>query len=351
MKRLNRKDEHLRLTTGRPPGRAVFADIAFINNCLPGQNLCDVSLETEFLGRTLGSPLYINAITGGTKKALLVNKALASAARELAIPMAVGSQMVAVNNKSAEESFKTVRKVNPHGLIYANIGSYASPEMAYRAVEMVRADALQIHLNAPQELWMKEGDCSFEGMAERIRLIVNESGVPVIAKEVGFGIAGEQAKQLKEIGVKAIDIGGRGGTNFIDIEAKRAGVKVSGDLMKWGIPTAISLVEVADAVGRSMNIAASGGLFHSGDIAKALALGASMSGMAAYPVYILKNKGYNYLLKCLKNIEKELKNIMMMTGAKNVQELRAAPMVISGYTAEWMLRRGIDPNYYARTRT
>lgn len=350
MKRLKRKDEHLRFITRRPPGRAAFSDITFINNCLPDLNLSDVSLQTEFLGRTLSSPLYINAITGGTKKALLVNIALASVARELAIPMAVGSQMVAVNNKTAEGTFKVVRKINPHGLIFANIGSYASPETAFRAIEMVRADALQIHLNVPQELWMKEGDCSFEGMAERIQLIVNKSGVPVIAKEVGFGIAREQAKQLKEIGVKAIDIGGRGGTNFIDIEAKRAGIKVSDENKKWGIPTAISLIEVADAVSSSLDIAASGGLFYSDDIAKALALGASISGMAAYPVYILKNRGYNCLLKNLGKIEKELKNIMMMTGAKNIKELQAAPMVISGYTAEWMLRRGIDPNYYARTR-
>lgn len=350
MKRLKRKDEHLRLITRRMPGRAVFSDIAFINNCLPDQNLGDVSLQTEFLGRTLRSPLYINAITGGTKQALLVNKALAGVARELSIPMAVGSQMVAINNKSAEESFRAVRKINPHGFIYANIGSYASPEMASRAVEMIRADALQIHLNVPQELCMAEGDIIFEGMAERIRLIVKESGIPVIAKEVGFGIAGEQAKLLKEIGVRAIDIGGRGGTNFIDIEAKRAGVKVSKDIIQWGIPTAVSLVEVVDAVRKSIDVAATGGLYNSGDIAKALALGASISGMAAYPVYLLKNLGYSYLLQYLNNIEKELKKIMMMTGARSIKELQAVPMVISGYTAEWMLRRGIDPNYYARKR-
>lgn len=350
MKRLNRKDEHLWLSTRRMPTRAVFSDITFINNCLPDLNFNAVSLQTKFLGRTMRSPFCINALTGGTKKAFVINTALAKIAREFEMPMAVGSQKMALDDKRAENSFKVVRKINPNGLIYANIGSYASPEMAKRAVKMIKADALQVHLNVPQELWMEEGDCNFEGMVRRIQQIVKASDVPVIAKEVGFGVAKEQAEQLKEAGIAGIDIGGRGGTNFIDIELKRSGRKIDADLKKWGIPTAISLAEVKMASGKSLDIAASGGLYNATDIAKALAMGASICGMAAYPVYILQNKGYDYLLNYYKRLITELKKIMMMTGAKSIKELQAVPLVVSGYTAEWMQRRGLDPNYYASKR-
>ncbi|HED24038.1 MAG TPA: type 2 isopentenyl-diphosphate Delta-isomerase [Firmicutes bacterium] len=342
-----RKDEHIFFSLGRSPGRADFSDISFIHNCLPNIDFDDVNLGTNMLGRTFRSPLFINALTGGTELAKKINAALAAAARKLNLPMAVGSQMTALQDCRREKSFRIVRSINPHGFIMANIGSYADPQMAKRAVEMIRADALQIHLNAPQELAMTEGDRQFSGVLERIKRIAAASSKPVIVKEVGFGIAREEAEMLIRSGIRAVDVGGKGGTNFLAIESKRAGKRLSPGLSGWGINTAISIIETASVSERGIDILASGGLHNALDIAKALSLGASAIGMAAYPLHLLQKKGFNALLYRIAALEKELRAIMLMTGVSSLAELRKVPLVITGKTAEWMIRRGIDPNQYA----
>jgi isopentenyl-diphosphate Delta-isomerase len=347
MARLNRKDEHIYYRMLKKPGRSDFSDINFVHNCLPDLNLNDVSLNTAYLGRTFRSPLFINAITGGTRMALKINAALAEIARKSMLPMAVGSQMVALEDNISEASFKIVRRINPHGIIWANIGSYADPDMVRRAVKMIRADGVQIHLNVSQEAVMSDGDCQFKGMINRIRQIVKSIDVPVIVKEVGFGIAKEQAGILAEYGVSAIDVGGKGGTNFLDIERKRSGSKISGGLLSWGIPTAISLLEVAAAARGKVDLFASGGLNAPIDIAKALALGANAVGLAGVPVYLLLNYGRAALENYIKTTEKELQLIMFMTGVASLRDLQRVPLVLSGLTAEWMQRRGLDPSGYA----
>lgn len=348
MPRLDRKNEHIYFSIYKAPARADFSDVHFVHNCLPDRNFNDISLKTAYLGRTYRSPLFINALTGGTKLALRINASLAAVSRECGLPMAVGSQMAALEEKNAEASFRVVRRINPVGTIWANIGSYADPGMVHKAVQMIRADGAQIHLNAPQELIMSEGEPRFSGMIERIRQITGAVKVPVIIKEVGFGIAGEQAHALIEAGAAAIDIGGRGGTNFLAIESRRSGKKIPADLKKWGIPTAISLAEVVDAAGNRVDVFASGGMHEAVDIAKSLALGACAAGMAGYPVYLLLRKGRKALVSKIKAIEKDLRLVMMMVGASSINDLRETPLVITGFTAEWMLRRGLDPSVYAR---
>ncbi len=348
MPRAHRKDEHIYYIMQNAPHQADFSDISFVHNCLPDQDFGRVSLEAAYLGRTFRSPLFINAVTGGTRLALKINAALADVARQCGLPMAVGSQMAAIEDISAEASFKVVRRVNPGGVIWANIGSYAAPEIALKAIKMIKADGLQVHLNAPQELLMTDGDRNFEGMIGRIGKIAANADVPVIAKEVGFGIAREQAGILAGLKVAAIDVGGRGGTNFLAIESSRSGRKLPADLSAWGIPTAISLVEAAAGAGEKTDLFASGGMHTALDIAKALALGAGAVGMAGYPVYHLLKYGSKALVKKIDRIENELRIILMLAGAKKPAEMQKVPLVITGHTAEWMQRRGLGPDTFAR---
>ncbi|MEW5784861.1 MAG: type 2 isopentenyl-diphosphate Delta-isomerase [Bacillota bacterium] len=348
MHRLRRKDEHIRLTVRQKPGLADFSGIHFVHNCLPECNLNEVTVKTTLLGKTLRSPLFINAVTGGTPLARRINAALAGVAAECGLAMALGSQMAALENPAVESTYRVVRRANPRGVVWANLGSYASPEMARRAVQMVEADAVQIHLNVPQELAMGEGDCAFRGTLARIEQIVKAAAVPVIVKEVGFGIAREQAICLKEAGVAAIDVGGQGGTNFLAIENRRSGRRISPELLKWGIPTAVSLLEVLASVDDRIAVLAAGGMTSSLNIAKSLALGAKAAGLAGLPVYLLIHHGRERLIKEIKRIEQELRMIMLMTGATTLDQLHRVPLVITGFTASWLQQRGIDTAAYAR---
>lgn len=349
MPRLNRKDEHIMLCLKKKPTRADFSDFTFINNCLPEHDLNEINLNTIIMGRSYRSPLFFNSITGGTALSEKINYELALVAQKLGMPMAVGSQMAAVENNQAANSFEIVRRIYPDGTIWSNIGSYATPAIAGKAIEMINADGIQIHLNAPQELLMNEGNCHFKGVTERIKQVVDSVQVPVIVKEVGFGIAREQAFKLLECGVNAIDVSGRGGTNFAAIESHRAKKKIPYGLAKWGIPTAISLVEVSSAVGTNIEVFASGGVNTAIDIAKSLALGASAVGMAGLPIYILLNRGRNALINRIRRIELELRTVMMMLGIANVHELKHVPLVVSGFSAEWLKHRGIDTSSYSRS--
>lgn len=346
MPRLNRKDEHILIRLKQKSGLADFSDIHFVHNCLPECNLDEVTLETSLLGMELRSPLFINALTGGTLLSKRVNAALAGVARECGLPMALGSQMAALENPLVEETFKVVREVYPEGLIWANLGSYATPELAQRAIEMVDAAALQIHLNVPQELAMREGDCHFEGVRQRIKEIAAAVTVPVIVKEVGFGIAREQAHLLIEAGAAAIDVSGRGGTNFLAIESRRSRRRLSPEILSWGLPTAVSLVEVLDAAAGRAAVMAAGGMFSSLNIAKALALGADAVGFAGHPLYLLLKQGRRALVRAIQRLEQELRLIMLLTGSSTLEELRRVPLVITGFTGEWMKQREISVAKY-----
>ncbi len=348
MPRAQRKDEHIYFSMLNAPRRADFSDISLINNCLPNTSYSQISLETVYMGRTFRSPLFINAVTGGTKLALKINAGLAAVARQCGLPMAVGSQKVAFEDRAAEASFKVARRVNPEGVIWANIGSYADSEMALKAIKMINADGIQVHLNAPQELLMSGGDCDFRGMIDRVVDIVNNVQVPVIVKEVGFGIAREQAELLIAAGVTAIDVGGRGGTNFLAIESKRSGRPISDGLNSWGIPTVISLAEVEHVSRGKTELFSSGGMYAALDIARAIALGADAVGMAGFPVYHLLKDGPQAVVEKVKRIENELRIILMLAGAHKPADLQQVPLVITGFTAEWMQRRGLDPDSFAR---
>ncbi|MBS4030737.1 MAG: type 2 isopentenyl-diphosphate Delta-isomerase [Clostridiales bacterium] len=340
MTRQARKLEHLWHTVRSELTNANFDDISLVHNCLPETGLTAVNLSASLAGINLLRPLFINAITGGIDDAENINRELALAAKECGLALAVGSQMAALENPLFAKTFRVVREVYPEGIIFANIGAYADLKMAKHAVDMVKADALQIHLNVPQELMMAEGDTDFRGYRNKIEKIIASVGVPVIIKEVGFGIAKEQAAIFKDMGAAAIDVGGKGGTNFMLIEKRRAHSKANQDLLDWGLPTSISLLEtMAGAPG--IDIVASGGINSGLLAAKALALGANTVGIAGLAAKLLLSEGRGALVARLQEIINELKMIMVMTGAGNIDQMRHVPLVVSGYTREWLEQRNI----------
>jgi isopentenyl-diphosphate delta-isomerase len=231
-------------------------------------------------------------------------------------------------------------------LIFANLGSEASVDQAKRAIDMLEANAIQIHLNVMQELIMPEGDRDFSGMLHRIEQIVKHIQVPVIVKEVGFGIMGESARKLKNIGVTMIDVGGMGGTNFAAIENARRSIPKEW-LNDWGGTTATALIESLQIYNRG-NVMASGGISNGLEAAKALAIGATAVGMAGTFLRVLQKQGAEALHTYIGELHNELKMIMTAVGAASIQSLWNCPLLIGGTTAEWCQIRGMDTNHYAR---
>lgn len=322
-----------------------FADIHFIHNSIPELDMDEIDLSCFFLGRKLSYPLIINAMTGGTDQAREINFELALIAARFNLAMAVGSQTIAVNDPDLRESFKVVRDANPGGVIIANVGAGSEISTALHAVEMIHADALQLHFNVPQELAMAEGDRRFKGIIDKVGQIVKECPVPVIAKETGFGFSRETVTRLYAAGVRFFDCGGQGGSNFIAIENQRGG-KFNGELDEWGIPTVHSLAETI-SLQLTLIIIASGGIRTALDAAKALAMGADMTAMAAPLLKVLLQQGIEELEQYLHEFFYRLQAVLLMTGSKNLDELRRQPLLILGDTAQRLRLRNIDPSNWA----
>lgn len=344
--RISRKMEHVlhALRLGQS-GQQGLSDLKLVHNSLPESSTQQVQLHTSIGELKLGSPILINAMTGGAHETEAINRELAIVAREMNVALAVGSQMAALKHKEVASSYRVVRQMNPDGIVFANLGSEASVEQALQAVEMIEANALQIHLNVMQELIMPEGDRDFQGMTERIAAIVEHMPVPVIVKEVGFGIMRESASRLKQLGVSIIDIGGAGGTNFAAIENSRRSVPLDW-LNDWGGATSISLLETLSVYPRG-TVIASGGIQNVLDIAKALTAGASAVGMAGTMLRVLQTEGTGALLDFIQELHEGLVLVMTALGASTIPELWNVPMVITGETAEWCSARGIELNSYA----
>jgi len=217
-------------------------------------------------------------MTGGSPKTAIINHDLATVARETNLAMASGSISAGIKHPETQESFRIIRKTNPNGLIFANLGAEHSLENAKIAVDLLEANALQLHVNAPQELVMPEGERNFNGWLQNIEKIVANLEVPVIVKEVGFGMSQETIQQLIDVGVKTIDISGRGGTNFAQIENARRDQNDLNFTSDWGQSTAVSLLE-SYSLQNQVEILASGGIKTPMDMIKALSLGAKATGL------------------------------------------------------------------------
>lgn len=341
MTRSERKLDHIRhaLATSSS-GKSVFSDVSFIPNSLPNTSYVNTSLATELCGVKLESPVMINAMTGGAEQVTTINQKLSILAREKKLAMAVGSQMAALRDPTLLDSYTIVRKENPNGVVFANLGAEATLEQAKRAVHMLEANMLQIHLNVMQELLMPEGDRDFRGYLDNIEKIVQTVGVPVIVKEVGFGMSRDTMTQLWKAGVHAIDVGGSGGTNFAKVENRRHNHPL--DMFEsWGINTVQSLLETHTVQSQGAYIA-SGGIQHGLDVVKAISLGASAVGIAGLFLRKMTEKGLEQALLLADDIHQQIRIAMTALGVHQLVELTSVPVVISGETERWAWLRGID---------
>ncbi|MCJ7714642.1 type 2 isopentenyl-diphosphate Delta-isomerase, partial [Candidatus Bathyarchaeota archaeon] len=273
------------------------------------------------------------------------------------IGMGVGSQRAALEDQDLEKTFAIARQKAPTAFLIANIGGvqlvngYGVKEIK-QTIEMIDADAIAIHLNALQEAIQPEGQTNFQGILKRISEITKVIDKPVIVKETGCGIAFEEAKKLENAGVKAIDVGGTGGTSFAAVEffrtkgeENRIQHQLGDAFWDWGIPTVSSIVEIVQKV--SIPIIASGGVRCGLDIAKALAINASLSSIAR-PILRTAVCGVKETKNLLSFLMTELRNVMFLVGANKIEELTNTPLVITGKTAEWLKMRGFNIESYAR---
>ncbi len=276
---------------------------------------------------------------------------------DLGLGMGVGSQRAALENPKLERTYSIARKKAPNAFLMANIGG---PQIkreydlkrVKKAIEMIEADALAIHLNPLQEAVQPEGETDYAGILDKIREITDALDIPVIIKETGAGIAAEEALRLKEAGVSGIDVAGAGGTSWAAVEyhrARRRGDSVAKqvglDLWDWGVPTVVSLVEVLQTA--DLPVIASGGVRSGNDVAKALALGADLAGFA-FPVLGPALKSSDEVKAKLRIMMHQLRTVMFLVGAGSTSKLKEAPLVITGRTAEWLRTRGFNLEIYAR---
>ncbi|MEH7437234.1 type 2 isopentenyl-diphosphate Delta-isomerase [Neobacillus drentensis] len=347
MSRSERKWDHIRFALQeRQNSLPFFDDIKFIHQSLPDISVSDVRLDHKIGELSLSSPIFINAMTGGGgEKTYRINQELAMIASQMGLAMAVGSQMSALKDKSERFTYEIVRKENPKGILIANLGSEATVEDAKAAIDMIEANALQIHLNVIQELTMPEGDRDFSGALKRIETIVEHVDVPVIVKEVGFGMAKETVQSLISVGVAAVDVGGAGGTNFAEIENKRR-EKALLFFHQWGIPTPVSIIEASTV--HQASIIGSGGFLSASDLAKGLAIGANAIGFAGHFLRILVENGIESLNNEVESLHYELKLIMTALGAKSISDLQRAPLMITGETFHWLSQRGIETKHFSQ---
>ena len=298
----------------------------------------NVDLSTHFAGLTLSTPFYIEAMTGGSERTGHINAKLAEIAAATGLAMAVGSQSIALKEPAAASTFTIVRKVNPHGQIFANIGAGHSLDDAQRLVDMVAADALELHINSAQELIMPEGDRDLR-WRDHITEIVNGLSVPVIVKEVGFGMSQETINTLKQMGVQYINVSGRGGTNFARIENERRHHQELSYLSNWGQTTVQSLLE-AHAVS-NMQIAASGGVRTPLDVLKALILGANAVGVAGHFLRVLMTHDEETLHTYIKDWQSDLRLLYALTGSHTTADLRTVKTVLSPALMNYCQQRNL----------
>ncbi|NJD31202.1 MAG: type 2 isopentenyl-diphosphate Delta-isomerase [Gammaproteobacteria bacterium] len=309
---------------------AGFDAYDFVNEALPELSLGSLDLTCELAGHRLRAPLMIAPMTGGTERGRQINRRLAAAAERFGLAMGVGSQRIAIEDPTLEEWFQ-VRDVAPSVLLFANLGAAQlargyGVEQARRAVAMIGADALFIHLNPLQEA-VQGGNRDFRGVADRLALLCRElerEGIPVFAREVCFGMTEATARRLLECGVSGIDCSGAGGTSWARVEAHCAATARGRELGlrfgEWGIPTAESIVNVRRAAA-TLPLIASGGLRSGLDVAKAIALGADIGAMAR-PFLVKADEGEAPLYQFIEGVLEELRVCMFATGSATLLELR-----------------------------
>ncbi|WP_054815188.1 type 2 isopentenyl-diphosphate Delta-isomerase [Nocardia arizonensis] len=344
--RSRRKDEHLDAAMAtRPPEDepTTFDDVSFVHGALPSIGVDDVRLGQVMFARPLAHPLYVNAMTGGTERSRKVNADLAAVARDADLPIASGSMATIFRDADAAGSFEILRKVNPRGIVFANINANCTADQALYAVDLLAADALQVHVNAAQELGMDEGDRSFGEWRPNIESICRRLEIPVIVKEVGFGISWNSARVLIDLGVSAIDVSGRGGTNFARIERyRRGGMAGRGFLDDWGQSTPEALIEIRDLCETAgVVLLGSGGVRSSLDVVRCLRLGARAVGVSGAFLSLLLHEGADRLSEVIAEWKYEITALFALLNCSTVDDLRETEICVTGGLRERLLARGI----------
>jgi len=341
-----RKDAHLDLcATGEvePAGAStLFAQVSLVHDALPDLAVEDIDLGTRWMGKRLRAPLLITGMTGGSDRAGKVNRELAAAAEKCGIAFGLGSQRAMSESATWAESYR-VRDVAPNTLLLGNIGLIQAQKLGPKGclglMDRVGADGLCLHLNPAQELTQPEGDRDFRGGLELVRALASELGEKLVVKETGCGISPQVARRLVSAGVRNIDVSGAGGTSWVRVEALRAdrqAARLGEEMAAWGIPTAAATASVARAVGGKAMVIAAGGIRSGLEIAKALALGADLAG-AALPVFRAQQAGGQAgAEREIEHLVQGLVRALLLTGSRNVAELRKKPRVVSGELSNWI---------------
>ncbi len=327
-----RKAEHIRVCLEEDVQSQTTTGLEryrFQHCCLPELDWADIDLSTTFLQRQLKAPLLISSMTGGTDEARQINQRLAAIAQHYGFAMGVGSQRVAVENPAVNSTF-SIRSLAPDSLLLANLGavqlnySYGLEE-CQRVVDWLEADALILHINPLQECVQTRGDTNFRGLFSKIETLCARLPVPVIAKEVGNGISGAIAQRLINAGVAAIDVAGAGGTSWAKVEGERAKDarqrRLGQTFANWGIPTAQCVTEIR-AIAPQIPLIASGGLRNGLDVAKAIALGADLAGLA-FPFLQAAALSEEALVDLAEALVAELTTVLLCTGAGNLAQLKS----------------------------
>jgi isopentenyl-diphosphate Delta-isomerase len=348
-----RKDEHIKLALEnklQSNNSNWLENVQLIHNALPDIDFSDIDCSMNFLGKKISAPLIIDSLTGGTEKGKVLNQILAETAQELNIGMGVGSQRISLDDPSVENTFSIVRESAPDIPIIANIGIAQIIQMSdldsiNRIIDPIKANALAIHLNPVQEIIQPDGDTKLAGSLQKISEIKEKVKIPVIIKEVGSGISSEVAKKLVGSGIEILNIAGVGGTSFAKAESIRAKTigdklkkKIGENLFNWGIPTAASILECRSVADKSLTIIGIGGIRSGLDMAKAMAIGANLCGMAQ-PMLRYADKGKANLNKFIQSIIVELKSVMFLTGCSSLTKLYNAPKILQSPLREWVLDR------------
>jgi isopentenyl-diphosphate Delta-isomerase len=332
----SRKASHIRINLEENVSSGLTSGLEkyhFTHRALPELDLDEVDLSVQIFQKRLNSPLLISSMTGGTQEAGEINLKLAEAAQAAGIAMGVGSQRAAIEHPEAEATFK-VRSVAPDLLLFANLGAVQlnygyTTDHCRRAVDMIEADALILHFNALQEAVQPEGDTRFAGLLQKVEEVCRVLPVPVIAKEVGWGFSAGDAQRLAGAGVAAIDVAGAGGTSWSQVEMYRAETesqaRLAAAFLNWGIPTADSIVQVSQGA-PDLLVFASGGLRTGLDVAKSIALGASLGGMAG-PFLKAAALSAEAVAETIQELSREIQVCMFAAGAKDIAALQNTPML------------------------
>jgi len=331
---VQRKADHIEVAAS---GRADFAKttllehVHLVHQALPELALDEVDLSTEIAGKRLAAPLLITGMTGGTPEAAAINRDIARAAHAAGVAFGVGSQRAMDEHPELAATYQ-IRDAAPDVVLLGNIGGVQALAMGpARVIELAKrigADAIAIHLNPGQEMIQPNGDRDFRGVRDGIARLVAQSPLPIIVKETGCGLSREAAGALLAIGVRTVDVAGAGGTSWVAVEAVRAGssnpeaASLGSELWDWGVPTAVSVVACAKA---GLVTIASGGMRSGYDVARAIALGARLGGMAAPMLRAQQASGEAGVRDAIEQVVRALRTVCMLAGCRTPSDLARAP--------------------------